>query len=195
MPEWVSLVCEVRLEYSLFEGYAGHVFNADPNIIPCLAKGISTGRFVDLAWAYSVGPGMEPDALCKCKLDEPSTVSISSEMPGVLVLRLVFVVLFRRRETPSLLAIGPFWDVVLCRFGVGDLVVGLLVVLVPERGKESVRVMMLLWRRLSILSTPYLLLCCFFDVGLSRLLIYLQVSGGTASLRVGGMPCFVGGRL
>ena len=28
--------------------------NADPAVIPCLAKGISTGRFVDLALAYSI---------------------------------------------------------------------------------------------------------------------------------------------
>ena len=30
-------------------------FDADPGIIPCLAKGIAAGCFVDLALAYSVG--------------------------------------------------------------------------------------------------------------------------------------------
>ena len=30
-------------------------FNADPGVVPCLSKGISFGRFVDLALAYSVG--------------------------------------------------------------------------------------------------------------------------------------------
>ena len=39
--------------------------NADPAVIPCLAKGISAGRFVDLALAYSRGVGVEPDATCK----------------------------------------------------------------------------------------------------------------------------------
>ena len=36
---------------------AGHL-NADPAVIPCLAKGISAGRFVDLALAYSRGVGV-----------------------------------------------------------------------------------------------------------------------------------------
>ena len=30
-------------------------FDADPGVVPCLAKGICEGRFVDLALAYSVG--------------------------------------------------------------------------------------------------------------------------------------------
>ena len=29
--------------------------DADPDVIPCLAKGIAAGRFVDLALAYSQG--------------------------------------------------------------------------------------------------------------------------------------------
>ena len=33
-----------------------------PAVIPSLAKGISAGRFVDLALAYSLGAGVEPDA-------------------------------------------------------------------------------------------------------------------------------------
>ena len=44
--------------------------NADPGVIPCLAKGISSRRFVDLALAYSVGAGKEPDMTCKFKFDE-----------------------------------------------------------------------------------------------------------------------------
>ena len=39
--------------------------NADLAVIPCLAKGISAGRFVDLALAYSRGAGVAPDATCK----------------------------------------------------------------------------------------------------------------------------------
>ena len=43
-------------------------FNADPSVIPCLAEGISSGRFVDPALAHSAGK--EPDMTCKFKLDE-----------------------------------------------------------------------------------------------------------------------------
>ena len=39
--------------------------SADPALIPCLAKGDSAGRFVDLALAYSLGAGRKPDAACK----------------------------------------------------------------------------------------------------------------------------------
>ena len=39
--------------------------NADPAVIPCLAKGISAGRFVDLALAYSRWAGTAPDATCR----------------------------------------------------------------------------------------------------------------------------------
>ena len=46
--------------------------NADPAVIPCLAKAISAGRFVDLALAYSLGEGKRPAATCKFKLDECS---------------------------------------------------------------------------------------------------------------------------
>ena len=34
--------------------------NADPAVIPCLAKGISAGKFVDLALACSLGEGRKP---------------------------------------------------------------------------------------------------------------------------------------
>ena len=39
--------------------------NADPAVIPCLAKGISAGRYVDLALAHSLGAGIAPDATCR----------------------------------------------------------------------------------------------------------------------------------
>ena len=38
--------------------------NADPVFIPCLANGISAGRFVDLALAFSRGAGLAPDVTC-----------------------------------------------------------------------------------------------------------------------------------
>ena len=44
--------------------------NADPGIINCLAKGIASGRFCDLALAFSPGAGKEPDATCRFKLDD-----------------------------------------------------------------------------------------------------------------------------
>ena len=34
-------------------------------VIPCLAKGIPAGNFVDLALAYCLGAGVKPDATCK----------------------------------------------------------------------------------------------------------------------------------
>ena len=39
--------------------------NADPAVIPCLAEGISAGRFVDLALAYSQGAGLAPGVTCR----------------------------------------------------------------------------------------------------------------------------------
>ena len=44
--------------------------NADPAVIPCLAKGISAGRFVDLALAFSLRAGLTPDATCRFSGDE-----------------------------------------------------------------------------------------------------------------------------
>ena len=43
--------------------------NADPAVIPCLSKGISTGRLVDLALAFSRRAGIAPDATCRFSLD------------------------------------------------------------------------------------------------------------------------------
>ena len=39
--------------------------NADPAVIPCLAGGISVGRYVDLALAFSLGAGLTPDVSCR----------------------------------------------------------------------------------------------------------------------------------
>ena len=44
--------------------------NADPAVIPCLAEGISAGRYVDLALAYSLGAGIPPDATCRFSGEE-----------------------------------------------------------------------------------------------------------------------------
>ena len=44
--------------------------NADPAVIPCLAKGISVGRYVDLALAYSLGAGVAPDVTCRFSRDD-----------------------------------------------------------------------------------------------------------------------------
>ena len=44
--------------------------NADPAVIPCLAKGISAGKFVDLALAFSRGAGLAPDATCRFNREE-----------------------------------------------------------------------------------------------------------------------------
>ena len=38
--------------------------NADPAVIPCLVKGISAGRYVDLVLAYSLGASLTPDITC-----------------------------------------------------------------------------------------------------------------------------------
>ena len=44
--------------------------NADPAVIPCLAKGISAGRYVDLALAYSRGAGLALDVTCRFSREE-----------------------------------------------------------------------------------------------------------------------------
>ena len=44
--------------------------NADPAVIPFLAKGISAGKFVDRALAYSLREGKRPDATCKFRLED-----------------------------------------------------------------------------------------------------------------------------
>ena len=65
--------------------------NADPAVIPCLAKTISAGRFVDLALAYSLGEGKRPAATCMFKLDECSRSR--RDFSWVVLLRLLLPVL------------------------------------------------------------------------------------------------------
>ena len=43
--------------------------NADPAVVPCLAKGISASKFVDLALACSSGAGLSLDATCRFSLE------------------------------------------------------------------------------------------------------------------------------
>ena len=44
--------------------------NADPAVILCFSKGISFGRFVDLALEYSQGAGLAPDVTCRFSREE-----------------------------------------------------------------------------------------------------------------------------
>ena len=46
------------------------IFNADPAIIPSLAKGISDGQWVDLERAFAFGRGVPPSSTCQFQLDE-----------------------------------------------------------------------------------------------------------------------------
>ena len=46
--------------------------NADPAVIHCLAKGMSAGRYVDLALAHSLGAGSTPDITCTFNRDDGS---------------------------------------------------------------------------------------------------------------------------
>ena len=45
-------------------------FNADPTVIPSLAKGISNGQWVDLERAFAFGRGVPPSSTCLFQLDE-----------------------------------------------------------------------------------------------------------------------------
>ena len=45
-------------------------FNADPVVIPSLAKGISDGHWVDLECAFAFGRGVPPSSTCQFQLDE-----------------------------------------------------------------------------------------------------------------------------
>ena len=44
--------------------------DADPAVTPCLAKGISACRYVDLALAYSQRAGLAPDNTCRFSREE-----------------------------------------------------------------------------------------------------------------------------
>ena len=60
--------------------------NADPAVIPCLAKGMSAGRYIDLALAHSLGAGLTPDITCTFnRNDGPgSRLDFFVECPGAL---------------------------------------------------------------------------------------------------------------
>ena len=45
-------------------------FNADPIIIPSLAKGILDGQWIDLERAFAFGRGVPPSSTCQFQLDE-----------------------------------------------------------------------------------------------------------------------------
>ena len=45
-------------------------FNADPFVIPSLAKGISDGQWIDLERAFAFGRGVPPSSTCQFQLDE-----------------------------------------------------------------------------------------------------------------------------
>ena len=45
-------------------------FNADPIVIPSLAKGISDGQWLDLERAFAFGRGVPPSSTCQFQLDE-----------------------------------------------------------------------------------------------------------------------------
>ena len=45
-------------------------FNADPTVIPSLAKGISDGQWIDLERAFATGRGVAPSRTCHFQLDE-----------------------------------------------------------------------------------------------------------------------------
>ena len=66
--------------------------NADPAVIPCLAKGISAGRFFDLALAFSLGAGLTIDATCRFSREEGLVlVGISLSVVPMLLLHLMLV--------------------------------------------------------------------------------------------------------
>ena len=45
-------------------------FNADPIVIPSLAKGIMDGHWIDLEQAFATGRGVAPSRTCQFQLDE-----------------------------------------------------------------------------------------------------------------------------
>ena len=45
-------------------------FNAEPTVIPSLAKGISDGQWIDLERAFAFGRGVPPSSTCQFQLDE-----------------------------------------------------------------------------------------------------------------------------
>ena len=98
--------------------------NADPTVIPCLAKGIAAGRFVDLALAYSLGSGNAPDVTCRRLVLVLAGISLLVVreplpllMPALLLIDgsflifrslLAFVLMLGWRMLPALLLVNPF---------------------------------------------------------------------------------------
>ena len=74
--------------------------NADPAVIPYL-KGISAGKFVDLALAYSLGAGFRPDATCKFKRED--CVGSRGTLLSVVLTRWLLPLLARLQVGGSLL--------------------------------------------------------------------------------------------
>ena len=72
--------------------------NADLGVVLCLAKGIASGRFIDLALAYFLGAGKEPDATCRFKLDEGAGIT-----RDFVLVRWLLLLLVRSRMGGSLL--------------------------------------------------------------------------------------------
>ena len=99
--------------------------NADPAVIPCLAKGMSAGRHGDLALAHSLGAGSTPDITCRFNREEGtgSRRNFFVGCPGALAASQACYVT-DRWFTPhfSLLArfrIDPGWLMSLARLLVG----------------------------------------------------------------------------
>ena len=62
--------------------------SADPAVMPCLAKGMTAGKYVDLALAQSLGAGVLPDHTCTLNRDDGSgsRIEISSLAVPMLLL-------------------------------------------------------------------------------------------------------------
>ena len=45
-------------------------FNADPTVIPSLAKGIMNGHWIDVEQAFATGRGVLPSRTCQFQLDK-----------------------------------------------------------------------------------------------------------------------------
>ena len=45
-------------------------FNADPTVVPSLAKGIMDGHWIDIEQAFATGRGVAPSRTCQFQLDE-----------------------------------------------------------------------------------------------------------------------------
>ena len=82
--------------------------NADLAVILCLAKGISAGRYVDLALAYSLGAGLIADCTCRFSREEGagSRRDFFVGCPDALAASVAFLLL--TVVHPSFLCCSPF---------------------------------------------------------------------------------------